>query len=266
MINLVKGIIIGIGKIIPGVSGAMIAMTLGVYDKSIDYINNYKNKKKESIKYLFPIASGVLIAIVIFTKIINYTITNYYLYTMMLFIGLIISDIPEILKKVQKKDFFITITSLLFILIISTTKINNSYIFKNNHKDSIILFLSGIIEAIGTVVPGISSSALLIILGTYNVIIKSIGNIANISILQYNIKILIPFIVGLVLGVIICIKIIDVLLKKYSNKLYSIILGIMFSSIILLIIQVLKNKYSIIEFTIGLIFLIIGILIPNIIE
>ena len=55
MINFIKGFIIGIGKIIPGVSGAMLATIMGVYDKSIFYICNFKNNIKTAIKYLFPI-------------------------------------------------------------------------------------------------------------------------------------------------------------------------------------------------------------------
>lgn len=56
MKNLLKGFIIGIGKIIPGVSGAMLAITMGVYDKSIYYINNFKSNKKESVRYLLTIS------------------------------------------------------------------------------------------------------------------------------------------------------------------------------------------------------------------
>lgn len=264
MINILKGIIIGIGKIIPGVSGAMIAMTLGVYDKSIDYINNYKYKKKESIKYLLPIAIGIFLSIILFSKIINYTINRYYLYTMMLFIGLIISDIPKMSLNI--KNSYITLISFIIMILISITNINNNYIVKNNYKDIIIFFLSGIAEAIGTIIPGISSSGLLLIIGTYNEIIKVMSNITNINIIVNNTKILIPFIMGLVLGVILCIKIIDKLLKKYKNKTYSLILGILLSTIILLIIKVFNYKYTILELIIGLIFLVIGILIPNIIK
>ena len=72
MMNIIKGFIIGIGKIIPGVSGAILAISIGVYDKSIYYLNNFKNNKRESIKYLFPLGLGIIISIVSFSKIINY--------------------------------------------------------------------------------------------------------------------------------------------------------------------------------------------------
>ena len=65
MINFFKGLIIGIGKIIPGVSGSVLALLLGVYKKSIEYINNFKNNKKESIKYLLPLGAGTLLSIIL---------------------------------------------------------------------------------------------------------------------------------------------------------------------------------------------------------
>ena len=84
MINFIKGFIIGIGKIIPGVSGAMLATIMGVYDKSIFYICNFKNNIKAAIKYLFPIGIGVIVSIILFSKIISLCLDKYYVITMLL--------------------------------------------------------------------------------------------------------------------------------------------------------------------------------------
>ena len=242
MLNLLKGFIIGIGKIIPGVSGSVLAITLGVYDKSVEYINNFKHNKKESLKYLLPLGIGIIISIIIFSKIITILLDKYYQITMLFFIGLIIGGLPEIIKKVKKQDNIIVGTSFIIFFIISISNLNSNYILKGNILDIIILFISGLLEAIGTVVPGVSSSALLMILGTYNIILSSIGNITSISVILTNIKIIIPFLLGVFLGIITLIKIIDYLLKKHENKLYSFVLGVLLSSIILLIIKVFKEK------------------------
>ena len=263
MKNLFKGFIIGIGKIIPGVSGAVLAILLGVYDKSIDYINSFNNKKKESIKYLLPLGIGIILAIVIFSKIITFTLNKYNFLTMSFFIGLIIGGIPPIIKKTEKKDNYLIVISFIVFFLISITNINNTYIIKNNVIDIITILISGLLEAIGTVVPGISAAALLMITGTYNIIIEAISNITNISSLISNLKIIIPFIIGLIIGIIITIKIIDYLFKKYHNKVYSFVSGILLSSITLLIIQTLKNRFTLIELIIGIILLIIGILLSN---
>ena len=116
MKNILKGFIIGIGKIIPGVSGAILALSLGVYDKSIYYINNFKYNKKESLKYLLPLAIGIILSIIFFSKIINYLLDKYYVLTMLFFIGLIIGTIPSTLKEVNKKNYYLVIISFLIFL------------------------------------------------------------------------------------------------------------------------------------------------------
>ena len=74
--NFIKGFVVGIGKIIPGVSGAMLAMAMGIYDKSIEYICNFMKNKKEATLYLVPIGLGVVFSIIFFSKIINPLLIN----------------------------------------------------------------------------------------------------------------------------------------------------------------------------------------------
>ena len=258
--NFIKGLVIGIGKIIPGVSGAILAILLGVYDKSLYYLSNFKNNIKEGTKYLLPIGVGVILSIIIFSKIINYTLNNYYLPTLLFFSGLLLGESPSLYNKINKKNYYIIVITFIIILLITISNINNTYILQNNSKDYIILFMSGIIEALGTVVPGLSSSALLMLLGTYNIVISNIGNIININ----SIRVLLPFIIGLILGLILIIKIINYLLNKYHDISYNIIFGIYFSSVIILIIKSFSKEYTNIEFVIGLILLVLGIFISSI--
>lgn len=258
MKNILKGFIIGIGKIIPGVSGAMLAISLGVYDTALYHLNNFFKKPKESIRYLFPFAIGILLAILIFSKIINYTLEKHYEITMLFFIGLLLGGLPNTIKKVKKKDYYIVIISFIVFFFISIIGINNNYIPKNNYFDSIMYFISGVVEAISTVVPGISGTAMLMILGTYNIIIESLSNI--------NFKILIYFAIGIMLGLLLTIKIFSYLFTKYSEKVYALIIGIFTSSIILLIIKVFINYVTISKLIIGILFMIFGIFISYFIE
>lgn len=259
MINFFKGFIVGIGKIIPGVSGAILAISMGIYDIALDHICNFKKNKKESIKYLFPICLGIILSIIVFSKLISIFLGRYYIITMLFFIGLIIGGIPFITYKVEKKDYYLVIISFIVFFLISVGGLNNVYNIKNNFIDYIVFFLSGIVEAIGTVVPGISSTALLMVFGTYNTIVTSIGNLNNI-------KVLLAFTLGMIIGLYLIVKIINYLFKNYENKLYAFVLGVLLSSIILLIIQSLKNKFTIIELIIGLIFMVVGIFITNIMK
>jgi len=263
IILFIKGIIIGIGKIIPGVSGAVLAIILKVYDDGVNNIVNIFNNPKKSIPYLLIIGIGILFGIILFSNIINYTLTNYYTITMLFFIGLIIGGIPNILKEVDKKDYKYTIITLIIFTIISIINIDNNYILKNNFIDYIIFFVGGIIETCGTVIPGLSSTALLLIIGIYNHIILSISNISKFII---NFKILIPFSIGIISSIIFISKGIYILLNKHKKKTYSIILGLILSSIIVLIIKTFTYQTLLLELIIGLIFMIIGIIISNILE
>lgn len=256
MKNFLKGFIVGIGKIIPGVSGAVLAISMGIYDRSVYYICNFKSNKNESIKYLFPIGLGVMLSVIFFSKAILFSLSKFYLITMLFFVGLIIGSVPMIMIKVKKNDYFIVIISFIIFFLISISNIDNLYIVKNNFIDFIMLFSSGIAEAIGTVVPGISSTALLMILGTYNNVMGAIGNFENI-------KLLIPFILGLCIGIFVCVKIINYLFSKYENKVYAFVLGVLLSSVVLLVIQSFKHRFGVLEFIIGILFMVGGIFISS---
>ena len=266
MINILKGFIIGIGKIIPGVSGAILAILMGVYDKSVYYINNFKDNKKEGIKYLLPLGIGIITSIIFFSKIINYLLDKYYIMTMLFFVGLIIGTIPSITKKINRKDYYLIILSLIIFLSASLLGVKNNYIIKGSIIDILVFTISGLFEAIGTVVPGVSSTALLMTIGTYKIIISTISDITNISNIISNLKIIIPFGIGTILGIISVVKVIDYLFKKHNNKMYSVILGLLLSTIIIMIIDTFKYKDSIIKIFMGTILMVIGILISSIFE
>ena len=117
MINFFKGFVVGIGKIIPGVSGAMLAISMGIYDKDSFYICNFKNNKKESIKFLFPIGLGVILSIIFFSRIISFCLDKFYLVTMLFFVGLIIGGVPVVVSKVNKKDYYISIISFILFFV-----------------------------------------------------------------------------------------------------------------------------------------------------
>lgn len=259
MKNFFIGFIVGIGKIIPGVSGAMLAISMGIYDKCIEYIYNFKNNKKESIKYLFPIGVGVILSIICFSKIISFCLDKFYIVTMLFFVGLIIGGIPSIVRKVKKRDYFIVIISLIFFFLISFGNISNVYVIKNNFVDFIVFFGSGVIEAIGTVVPGISSTALLMIIGTYSDVINAIGNFDNF-------RILIPFATGLVVGLLLFVKIIYYLFSKCENKVFAFSLGVLISSIILLVIRSFDSSVDVVSLIIGIMFMFVGIVISNVMD
>ena len=251
---IIYGIIIGIAKIIPGVSGSLLAISLGVYEKAIHTITHFFDNKKENILFITKLSLGIIIGIVLFSKIILYLITNYYFYSVLLFIGLILSTIIKQFKGliINKK---IVITSISILIIIS-----NIPYFKLNIENNTIYFIAGIIEVFSTLIPGISGTALFISLGIYNNILELISNTLNINYLITNFIKYILYILGMFSSFLVCSLLIDYLYQKHKNTFNNIVLGLSIGSIILLLLQ-LDYHLNIIRLLFGLFLFILGIFI-----
>lgn len=269
LVLILKGIIIGIGKIIPGVSGGMLAISLNVYDKSIEAISNFFKDIKSNTLFLAKLGLGIIIAIVLFSKIINYSLTYYYLPTMLFFIGLIIGGIPSIIKETKKevnlKNINLSLKAIIFILGIGFL----SKIFSFNKVDEsnfFILVIMGVIEALTMIIPGISGTAILMMLGYYNLIIEAFSNLTIPTLFIDSMSILVPFSIGIILGVICLVKVINLFLNKYKIKSYYLILGFVISSIFLLLVNLFKLNFSISTILFNILFLVIGFIIGNYFE
>ena len=259
----IKGLIVGLGKIIPGVSGSLLAISLNVYDRAILAITNFFDDVIENIKFLFTLSLGIIVSIIIFSKIILYFITNYYVITILFFIGLILGGLLIFKKNYvsNKKNFIILVISFLIIIILSRFLSSNEYAISNTFIDYITFFISGIIDAFATIVPGISGTALLMNMGVYEIIISTISNITDISLITTNIRILIPFGLGMVIGFILLSILISYLLKKYHSEMMAFILGVSIGSMVLLIVSVFRSNYTCVELILGLLFMVLGIFI-----
>lgn len=262
IILILKGFIIGLAKIIPGVSGAVLAISMNLYDKGIKAITEFFNDIKENAKFLSKIALGIIVAMVIGSKIVIYCLDKFYLITMLFFIGLIAGSIKLIYKKTNRSltGIIVFTLSFLIMLLLGVTKVNNKYIITNTPIDYIMYFISGLVDAIGTVVPGVSSTALLMILGTYDIIIETISNIMNLNMLLENIEIISLYSIGMLLGLIIVSIIINICFKKYNDYTFSSILGIIVSSILLLILK-LNITFTYLDIVLGLFMFLVGLII-----
>ncbi len=241
VILVIKGLIIGFAKVMPGVSGAILAISMGVYDKGINAITRFFDNIKENTKFLFFIGIGIIIAIILGSNIVYFLLNNYYVITMLFFMGLIFGSTPKIISKVDKtiKGYIISLVTFIIITLLTTININN-----NNISNSIFIYLiSGLIDAFGMVVPGISSTALLMVIGTYNNIIYSLSNVGNII---NNLNILIPYGIGIFIGIIITSIVINYLFNKYNKLTFSFILGVILSTLVTLLLKIfsLKNVSS----------------------
>lgn len=266
IILILKGIIIGAGKIIPGVSGGMLAITLNVYDKGIKAISEFFKDIKNNLTFLLTLGIGISVSIITLSKVIKFSLNNFYLPTMLLFVGLIIGGIPSIIREAKQEKSLKNIIIMLipFILIFSVSMISTILSNSSGKEVSFIpLVLIGVVDAVTMIVPGISGTAILMMLGYYDMIITSFSNLTNLSLLKINLQVILPFGIGMVLGTIILSKIINYFLEKHRISSYYAIIGFSISSVLLLLGQTLKSNYNILEVIISMLLLVIGYLISR---
>lgn len=235
--NILKGIVIGIANVLPGVSGGTLAVVLGIYDKLTEAIGDFllapMKKKIEYAKFIGQIGIGAGIGILLFAKLVGFLYSTYPKITTVGFVVLIIPSIPLILKGenlFSKKNFISFITGILFtVLFIFLT-----YTFKSDVVSApgeivvtfsygIKLFFCGIVAAGAMIIPGISGSLLLLILGEYYNILSFISS--------FNIIPLIFFGLGTGIGLIGFAKVINILLHRRRSETLSFIVGIIVVSV-----------------------------------
>ena len=258
---IIKGFIIGIGKIIPGVSGSTLAITLGIYEEILKKISNIKEEIKTKSTYLIKIGIGIILAITLTSKIIVKCLKQYYLTTILLFIGLIIGGIPPLIKKTNHKEKIITIiiTLILGLITLKTPTIKNHELVITPIEIIKIMGI-GILDSGASIIPGISGTALLMSLGYYEIILKTFSTLHNLNYIKTNLFVIIPFIIGFMIGTIIISKIITYLFQKYKKKTYIAIISFTLLSIIMLMKQIIIEPIEILK---NIPFLIIGYIISR---
>ena len=262
---IIKGFILGVCKIIPGVSGGMVAITLGLYDKGIEAINNFFKDVKKNTLFLGQLGIGLLIAILLCSKLINYALDHFYLPTMLLFIGLIVGGVPTLLKKVNcknKKNWLISLVVMVIIILLGSVKDSGKIVELTSGN----MLIGGVIESAATIIPGLSSTAMLLLMGMYKPMIELLSNMNSISYLIDNLNLIIPFILSILVTAILFIKLMNYLFKKHEEKTYFAIFGLVAGSIVVLILQVIGVSAGVYEIIIGLLLAIVGFYIGKKLE
>lgn len=265
LLLILKGFILGIANIIPGVSGGTLAMTMGIYEDIIKSISSILKTPKKSLKLLLYLGIGAALSILILSKLLNYTLTNYAFATTLFFIGLIVGGFPLLLKKAKGHKVslgyllsFLSTTSLVIILRLLQTSENTVSLNNVSLFTMIILLLVGMLAASTMVIPGVSGSFVLMLIGFYKPILNTISNITKINLLGHNLLILVPFGIGVLLGIVITAKLIEYLLKKYEIYTYYGIYGFILASILVLILNVYNKATGIPEVVVGILLVLLG--------
>lgn len=264
--RLLQGMVVGIANIIPGVSGGTMMVAMGLYDKLIHAITHLKSEFKESLKLLVPIFLGAGIAIVALSRLFEFLLENYPIPTNFAFCGLIAGSLPFIFKKVKGHSVsvgravcFIIFFAIVILMAVMGETSGNAADVSFGLINVVKLLLVGIIAAATMVIPGVSGSMMLMLLGYYDTILKTINNFMD-ALVAFDMQdilvqcgILIPFGIGVILGIFLIAKIIEFIFSKAEIHAYYAIIGLILASPVAILLKTDWSGFSILTLIIGLI-------------
>ncbi len=245
-----KGIIVGVANVIPGVSGGTIAVVLHIFDRLIEAINHFTADIKKHLKFLLPLLAGAGVGVLVFSVLIDYCLEHFSLPTCGFFAGLVAGSIPLIYKMAKSKQpkdkkqygyFIYTIIAFALVIFMSTLKTGEgSAVVVGDVSAGLMAqaFLGGAIAAAAMIVPGISGSFMLVLLGLYNVVIGYVALVKDflltfdMTIFVSIIKFCAPLGIGMIAGAIVISKLIEFLMNIYHTETYYVILGLILGSLI----------------------------------
>lgn len=268
---MLQGMIVGIANIIPGVSGGTMMVAMGLYDKLIHAITHLKSEFKESMKLLIPIFIGAGLAIVTLARLFEFLLERYPIPTNFAFCGLIAGSLPFIFKKV--KGHTVSIGKIIAFLIFFAVVVlmaamgetsGNAADVSFGLVNVIKLLLVGIIAAATMVIPGVSGSMMLMLLGYYDTILKSINQFIDALIafdmqgLLVQCGVLVPFGIGVVLGIFLIAKLIEFIFSKAEIHAYYAIIGLIIASPIAILLKTDWSGFSVMTLIVGIVTFVAG--------
>lgn len=298
--HIIIGIIIGISNIVPGVSAGTMFVILGIFKKLIDQVGLCIDEVKKMLKnitkfkekdggiravgimfknifnsqktFLIPIAIGMVFAIYFVAKLFSILNPEQIMYRNYIFLGLVLGGIPALFKELKKGTdiqninkrkaniYLFMFIGFLIMLTVYILKINGIGLRKVGYEElsismAISLFLVGAIAAASMVIPGISGSMVVLILGYYELM--------TISISKLNMVFIIPFAIGILVGIMAILKLIKYLLDNHYTKTYSCIVGFVVGSLLMVFPGLPTN---IMGYVITIVCIIIGLFASYMIE
>ncbi len=230
LFRLVKGVLIGIGFIVPGLSGGVLAVIFGIYEPLMRFLGNLKEKFVRNVLYFIPVGIGGVIGVVAFSAVVDYAFTNFAAPFIWLFIGFISGTFPSLIKTSGKKGrkpfhwvLLVVIAVGIFFLMRWMESIQNVSMAPSFGS----WLLSGALIGLGVVVPGMSPSNFLIYLGLYQPMAAGIKTL--------NLGVVIPLFLGLVVCVFLFAKLVSWLFDRAYTSMYHLILGIVIGSTLAII-------------------------------
>lgn len=234
--HFLKGIIAGVGGIAPGLSGSVLLVIMGLYEKTINALGTLFKHFKKNVKFLLPVCLGMACGVLLFSKIVDFLLANFETPTRFAFLGLVLGTIPLFYRQVRKKGFrnryyfVMLIAGLAGLMLFGMNRALFPQITDPNFFQKVLL---GVAVAGSSIVPGVDSAVIMSSLGLYELYVSSIANL--------DMSVLLPALIGLVLGAAAISAGMNFLLKKAYTLTFSVIFGLFIS----IIPNILQDCYKI---------------------
>ena len=227
--NVAAGVVVGVANVIPGVSGGTMAVVLHVFDQLVEALS-LKNLKKH-IGFLITLGFGAVIGILAFSNAITYLLEHFPVATNLTFIGLIVGSIPMIFRRAWTGK--VSCGNVIPFLIGAAVMVALAFVNEGtlgNHTETVLtvtnffyLLAVAAVSTVAMILPGISGSLVMMILGAYYTVIGAISDL--------NIPILIPVAIGCLIGLVFGSRLISKLIERFPSATYSAILGLVVGSL-----------------------------------
>ena len=229
--NIYRGLMMGISDLIPGVSGGTIALILGIYDRLLSAISGFFSKDwKKHLLFLVPLGAGIGAALLMFSRLIDYLLTYHIIPTQFFFIGLVLGVLPFLTREAGMSQNFRPFHYLLLIVVgigLAATAFlspaESEPIRELTASNAPGLFFAGWLGSMAMLLPGISGSFILLLLGAYSTAIAALSDL--------NLPIIAVIGAGVGVGFIISSKVIHYLLSRIPTVMYAIIIGLIAGSV-----------------------------------
>ncbi|HIZ56535.1 MAG TPA: DUF368 domain-containing protein [Firmicutes bacterium] len=224
-----KGIAIGIATLVPGVSGGTMAILLGVYDRMIHAVSSLWKNLKANLCFLGILGCGGLVGILLFSRLLEWAMASFHFPMIYLFLGIICGGIPVLYRKTRTPGrklsdlLYLAVGAVLVVLMTMQPTTLFQLATGNGWLNAVFLVFAGVIVAVALILPGISTSFMLLMLGLYDLTLDAVNTL--------NLFYLVPLLGGVLLGVLGTARILENLLNKYPEKTYMLILGFVLGSL-----------------------------------
>ncbi|KRN04661.1 DUF368 domain-containing protein [Holzapfeliella floricola] len=229
-LRVFKGMLIGSGFILPGISGGTLAVVFGVYERVITFLANIRKNFKQNVLFFLPLGIGGILGIVVFSLLMSVALAKYEYQMLWVFIGAIVGTLPTLFRQSTEQTKRTTADTIILIttaLIMTVFLIFGQGLFSQIPQNFFTWILSGFLIGLGVIIPGLSPSNFLIYMGMYQPMTDGLKT--------FDLGIVIPLAIGGILSLVTLSKLVNLILQNYHSRLFNFIIGVVIASTIVII-------------------------------